>query len=416
MANYSNGYTVSPTSQSANVGATLTFTITLIFDSPGTITTNVNFSLSDDGSGFFSPGNSVTVLAGQSSVSFGYQNTNSGAKTLTVVGSGQPFLISSATARAVFSGAIISISPGGSRMISQGIIQAAGMEWFRGYVVGRRLDGTMLRWAKLNSFDLKDTVSLKEAMGPESDLPVAVGMTERKMTCQLDLMTVDLARYQMCRGGGAPAAWTAVLTPTVALTLAAAVLSGTAPAVPLAAGFIAVAYSYTNRFGETVIGTIQTVSVTAGQQINVSGVTFPTNASGVNIYMSSGSFSTAPQALAAPLYLLANLTSATGTIVTYPIALTIPPLLSSISTTGLQLFQSFGDDEPQVFDLLLDTPADGSGRAILAYGVIIPDMNDTMKLREWTSEKITAHIYGRCINGRMLLYEQIMGYSTGTSC
>jgi hypothetical protein len=53
-----------------------------------------------------------------------------------------------------------------------------------------------------------------------------------------------------------------------------------------AAGTYKVAYSFTNNSGETVISSLATIVITAGQSIVVSPITLTTNATGVNYYVS----------------------------------------------------------------------------------------------------------------------------------
>jgi len=69
--------------------------------------------------------------------------------------------------------------------------------------------------------------------------------------------------------------------PTVATVLAAA-----AGATGLLAGTYEVAYSWRDQFGETQVSPTSNVTITAGQQINVSAIALPTGVVLANLYMS----------------------------------------------------------------------------------------------------------------------------------
>lgn len=67
---------------------------------------------------------------------------------------------------------------------------------------------------------------------------------------------------------------------------------GTAPTLSaigttsnLPAGVYTVAYSYTNAAGETLVSTSNTITLTAGQAIQVRNLSLGTNATGINYYM-----------------------------------------------------------------------------------------------------------------------------------
>lgn len=72
-----------------------------------------------------------------------------------------------------------------------------------------------------------------------------------------------------------------VINPSTAPTLTA--VSGS---TPLASGTYTVGYTFTTSWGETVISPTATVTISAGQAIQVSSITLPLGASGVNYYLS----------------------------------------------------------------------------------------------------------------------------------
>lgn len=72
-----------------------------------------------------------------------------------------------------------------------------------------------------------------------------------------------------------------VVNPTVAPTLTAV-----AGSTSLLAGIFTVGYTFTTSWGETLISPTATVTITAGQAIQVSAITLPFGASGVNYYLS----------------------------------------------------------------------------------------------------------------------------------
>lgn len=74
--------------------------------------------------------------------------------------------------------------------------------------------------------------------------------------------------------------------PTVANPSTAPSLTAVAGATGLAAGTYTVGYTWTNLWGETQISPTQTVTITAGQAIQVGAVTLPFGATGVNYYLS----------------------------------------------------------------------------------------------------------------------------------
>src|SRR5436305_1333424 len=70
-------------------------------------------------------------------------------------------------------------------------------------------------------------------------------------------------------------------TPAGAPTIAAA-----AGSTGLAAGVYSVGFTYKNGNGETLISPLGTVTLTAGQQINVTAFTFPANVLAAQFYVS----------------------------------------------------------------------------------------------------------------------------------
>ena len=75
-----------------------------------------------------------------------------------------------------------------------------------------------------------------------------------------------------------------VAVPTSAPTLTATTVT---PSTSLAAGTYDVAYTWTNPWGETTASTSGTVTITAGQAIEVAALTLPVGATGVNYYLSA---------------------------------------------------------------------------------------------------------------------------------
>lgn len=72
-----------------------------------------------------------------------------------------------------------------------------------------------------------------------------------------------------------------ITNPTTAPTLSVGSGSSNLPA-----GTYTVAYSFTNSTGETLISNTATITITAGQTIQVASIALGTNATGVNYYMS----------------------------------------------------------------------------------------------------------------------------------
>ncbi len=74
--------------------------------------------------------------------------------------------------------------------------------------------------------------------------------------------------------------------PNVANPSAAPVLMAVAGSTGLAPGTYTVGYTYTTAWGETLFSPTATVTITAGQAIQVSALTLPFGAAGVNYYLS----------------------------------------------------------------------------------------------------------------------------------
>ena len=281
--------------------------------------------------------------------------------------------------------------------MGSGIIQAFGTEFFEGYCFATQTNPDDVPFAKLQDFDFKDSLSLKELMGPEGLTAQSVGASERKLTAAVTDMTINLSKYYRMRGGSAPVAITPIVNPAVAPTLTAG-----AGSTALTIGYVAVAFSYVSPYGETLISPIQTVSVTAGQQIAVTALgALPSGVSNVNWYVSTQSYSTAPLAAAATLYLAVNNAGTAFNITAYSAntAKTIPTSTSlGLSRSVYSMMQT---DVPTPFQVHLKNPVDGSGREFLFKQVVCPDLDSAMKLRDWTTQKYTFNIYADPTTGKI---------------
>ena len=84
-------------------------------------------------------------------------------------------------------------------------------------------------------------------------------------------------------GGASPPA---ANTSRIANPSSAPTVAGASGSTALAGGTYLVAYSYRDNYGETQISPTASVTITAGQQIDVSAVTLPSGANFANVYMS----------------------------------------------------------------------------------------------------------------------------------
>lgn len=385
------GFTLTPASRSAQVNVPTAAYVIALTNGGSAAVAGVGgqaFALSSsDLSGVFAPGTTVTVPQGQSSASFTYRSPNVGLATLTATASGAPYLVNTATAQAVIT-ASGGFGAGGSGMGP--IIAAAGMEFGEAYLYGTLTNPDDTAFAKLQSFDYKIATALKEAMGPEQYTPVGVGIADKKYTVDLTVESYSLQRYQLLLGGSAPTAQAAIVAPVSGPTLTPGAGSTT-----FTAGHIAVGYSYRNKFGATVMSPLTDATVTSTQQIAVTSLgALPSGVTSVDWFVSSQSYTTAPLAAAAPVYFVANNNGTAFNITVYGLTTAAIPLtISQIGKAG-NVYTSNAYDEAPPFTVHCINPADGSGRNLKVYGVVCTDLSNSLKLRDWTQEKITGNVYG----------------------
>lgn len=385
------GFTLTPASRSAPVNVpTAAYVIQLVDSGGGAAVAGVGgqaFALTTSGlSGSFGSSNTVTIPQGSSSVAFSYQAAAVGVAVLTATASGAPYSVNVHTAQAVISAP--SGAGAGGRSMGP-LIRAAGMEFGEAYLRGTLTTADDTPFAKLQSFDDKIATSLKEAMGPEQYSAVAVGIGDRKYTVDFSVLTYSLQRYQMLLGGSAPTAQAAIAAASTAPTLAAA--SGP---TSFAAGYLAVGYAYRNRFGTTTVSTLATQVLTSTQKVNVTSLgALPSGVTSVDWYVGSAVYATSALALAAPVYYHSNNDGSAFSITAFPTGTRVIPVASEIGAAG-SVYTHYAYDQPLPFTVHCVNPADGSGRNLLIYGCCCTDLANSMKLRDWSSEKITANWYG----------------------
>jgi hypothetical protein len=126
-----------------------------------------------------------------------------------------------------------------------------------------------------------------------------------------------------------------LVTPTSAPTAAAAAGTTTSQA-----GVYKVAYAYTNHRGTTYRSPSVSVTLTAGQQIDVTGIALPSGATGVNWYVS-------PTAGSNYLRLITTRTDATNfSITTFPLLdNTLPPEINRTGAEVMRVRMAFTDRE-----------------------------------------------------------------------
>ena len=353
----------------------------------------------------FAPSSPVTVPAGQSSVSFTVQSPTVGVATVQAAASGSPYLVNTATAQAVIS------APGGSGSGGRSmgpLFKANGMEFGEAYLYGTLSAPDDTPFAKLQHLDFKVATALKEAMGPEQYVPIGVGISDRKYTVDLSVKTYSLQRFQMLYGGSAAAAVAAITDASTAPTLTA-----TAGPTTFAAGFLAVAYAYRNKFGTTKISTIATVSLTSTQKANVTSLgALPAGVTSVDWYVGSAVYATAPLAAAAAVYYHSNNDGSAFSVTAFPTSTRVIPATSQIGVAGSS-FVGYAYDQPALFNVHCVNPADGSQRNLVIYGCVCTDDANSMKLRDWTDEKITANVYGDTSTTPAKMFEWFAATSGG---
>ena len=101
-------------------------------------------------------------------------------------------------------------------------------------------------------------------------------------------------------------------TPYLAVP-SAPTISAVSGSTSLAAGTYYVSVTYTNEWGETTASSQSSVTLTAGQAIQVSAITLPSGASGINYYLSTSAGSTTVALDASGTGALVNLTALPAT-------------------------------------------------------------------------------------------------------
>jgi hypothetical protein len=112
-----------------------------------------------------------------------------------------------------------------------------------------------------------------------------------------------------------------VTAPTAAPALTA--ITGT---TNFTAATYTVGYTFTNPWGETTVSSTATVALTAGQAIQVGGITLPTGATGINYYVSDGG--------GTAIYLDGSSAGAQTTISALPTSATVPPTANTAMING----------------------------------------------------------------------------------
>jgi hypothetical protein len=322
----------------------------------------------------------VTVPAGASAVAFQFRSANKGTTVLTVTASGAPYSVNVKTAQAVIGGA----------MANQALLPGQDMTWSVGYL---RVGNT--NFGKMQKATFKDAMTTKKGFGPEALAPAAAGIDAESVTMDCETLAINRKVLLQLRGGS-EVAIAAIVDPVTAPTLTAA--TGVSN---FTNGFVPVAYSYVNRYGETKISTVQAVTVTgATQKITVTSLgALPAGVTSVNLYVGAQSYASSPLALAAPLYLAMNYAGAAQDIVAYGLATAARPPASSSLGVAQTSWQKGTNDEPTLFDIVLLSNADGSGPKMIGRNCFSPDIEIAIGLREFNSHKATFDVWGDTTNG-----------------
>ena len=393
MALIPTGFVLTPGSAAVLQSQNVVFTITLT--PPGSQGTQA-FTLSDGGSGgTFTPA-SATVPNGSNSVTFTYSNPNAGAVMVTVAPSG------GALTGVNPQGAVVTVRAGSGAGISTGqaggnmagaIQNYTGTTFAKGFLFGNNPSTGInndVPFGVLQNFTLKNTLGLKELMGPEGVVALAAGASDRKIVIDAQFAKINPFQYSLLMGGTL-ATVSAVASPTAGPTLTAA-----AGSTSYTAGYVAVGYSLTTQYGETLISPLTTVSLTAGQAIVVSSLgALPAGALSANLFASSQAYATTASASAASTYVYQNYAGGATTITAAPLTTARTPLTATNVTAASRVYTSSILDEPTAFSLQFQTPGQGGiDQDIKVYGLIVPDFEMDFKLKEFVIPKFTANCYG----------------------
>lgn len=271
----------------------------------------------------------------------------------------------------------------------------AGATFAKGFLFGNNPASGInndVPFGYLQNFSLKNTLGLKELMGPEGVVALAAGASERKIVIDAQFAKINPVAYGLMMGGTLVTV-SAVASPAtaVAATIGAAATSG------YLTGYVAVAYDYQTQYGETLICPLTAVQVTtAGQALNVASIgSLPTGVLSANLFANAIAYSTSALAVAAPLYIVQNYAGGATTILAQPSTTARQNLTASNIVNGSRVYTSSILDEPTAFSLQFQTPFQGGiDQDIKIYGLIVPDFNMDFKNKEFVIPKFTANCYG----------------------
>lgn len=261
-------------------------------------------------------------------------------------------------------------------------------------------------FGELSNFSLKDTLGLKELPGTSRLTAIAVGVGDRKITGEAEWAKIRLSQYLQLRGG------TRTLLAAIAAPVSGPTLTRGAGSTSFTTGYIAVAYSYVNRYGETLISPITTVNLTsAGDKVAVTAVTpLGTGVTAINWYVGTAIYASAPLAAAGALAFHSQNAGVAFDIIAFPATGNRGIPTSSSLSTARSVHIAKGTDEPTVFNMHCKNPSDGTASEMYVYGCIAPDLDVAVKLRDFVLPKFTFNVYGSDVlgDGSTVIYETVL--------
>lgn len=264
-----------------------------------------------------------------------------------------------------------------------------GIHFYRAFLTATNLLPHDVTFGVVQNFNVNLDEEVVELDGPESQTPVGVGQGGKSITTSWSHAEED--PYQLAMVLGAEVDTLALISdPASAPTLAAAAGSTT-----FTAGYIAVAYAYVNRFGMTKRSPIQTVQVTAGQQINVTALGSVPSGATVNWFMSEKSYATAAEAAAAALRLIANNAGGAFSLTAYPNKYATPSPKKSEIGAGTIIRHSESDCS-KFFDCRVRSAQYEAEQITVLYNCrLIRKASSVGAPRSWKLEDYQLNCYGR---------------------
>jgi hypothetical protein len=270
------------------------------------------------------------------------------------------------------------------------IIGPTGAADWRGVMRGTVLVPDDTIFGALQDFKLDDNLEYKELMDETGYTASAVMQSGRKISVTAKMAYIQLEEFMLVRGM-TKSALAAQVDPVAGPTLTPG--TGTSN---FTAGYVGVAYSYVNAYGETKVSPVTTAQVTgATQKIAVTTLgALPSGITSVTWYMTSASYASALLAGAAQLYALVNNAGTAFDITAY--ALTTGKLPPTVSTLGgaSTIITANSGTVVQPFNMHAFNANDPTWH-VYAYNITIPNFSIEGKIGDFVTHDLTFNVYGK---------------------